>query len=83
MDDFNSQFDPHPTVLNSYKKQLHSYVDAVLESNLRSRLSTTVATNMESRQREMQERMEKLIPEKHKGQAILMARGKPFEILFR
>lgn len=65
VDDFNLPFHPEPLVLNVYKKELHSHVEAGLGSNLRARLSTALALNMEASQREMTERMEVLIPEKY------------------
>lgn len=64
VDDFNLPFHPEPLVLNVYKKELHSHVEAGLGSNLRARLSTALALNMEASQREMTERMEVLIPER-------------------
>lgn len=65
VDDFNLPFHPEPLVLNVYKKELHSHVESGLGSNLRARLSTALALNMEASQREMTERMEVLIPEKY------------------
>lgn len=65
VDDFNLPFHPEPLVLNVYKKELHSHVESGLGSNLRARLSTALALNMEASQREMTERMEILIPERY------------------
>ena len=53
VDEFSAPFHPDPLVLNVYKKELHNHVEAGLGSNLKSRLSTAVAANMESSQREM------------------------------
>lgn len=64
VDDFNLPFHAEPLVLNVYKKELHSHVETGLGSNLRARLSTALALNMEASQREMTERMEVLIPER-------------------
>ena len=53
VDEFSSPFHPDPLVLNVYKKELHSHVEAGLGSNLKSRLSTALAANMESTQEYM------------------------------
>lgn len=84
VDEFNLPFHPEPLVLNVYKKELHLHVESGLGSNLRARLSTALALNMESRQREMTERMEVLIPEAQRAaSSILFPRRQPFEILYR
>lgn len=53
VDEFNLPFHPEPLVLNVYKKELHSHVENGLGSNLRTRLSTALAMNIENSQREM------------------------------
>lgn len=58
VDEFNVAFHPDAVVLTVYKRELHSHVEAGLGSNLRARLSTALALNMEASQREMTERME-------------------------
>lgn len=84
VDEFNLPFHPEPLVLNVYKKELHSHVETGLGSNLRARLSTALAMNIESSQREMTEKIETLIPPTHKGAAsIIPLRRQPFEILYR
>lgn len=84
VDEFNLPFHPEPLVLNVYKKELHLHVETGLGSNLRARLSTALALNMEASQREMTERMEKLIPEnKLAASQLIMPRRQPFEILYR
>lgn len=84
VDEFNLPFHPEPLVLNVYKKELHHHVEVGLGSNLRARLSTALALNMEASQREMTERMEKLIPDHKKAaSSIIMPRRQPFEILYR
>jgi mitofusin len=71
-------------VLNVYKKELHLHVETGLGSNLKARLSTALAMNMEASQREMTERMEILLPPDHKATSnIIMPRRQPFEILYR
>lgn len=53
VDEFSLPFHPEPLVLNVYKKELHTHVEAGLGSNLRARLSTALAMNIEASQREM------------------------------
>lgn len=84
VDEFSLPFHPEPLVLNVYKKELHSHVETGLGSNLRARLSTALALNMEASQREMTERMDTLIPENRKAASnIILPRRQPFEILYR
>lgn len=84
VDEFNLPFHPEPLVLNIYKKELHTHVETGLGSNLRARLSTALALNMEASQREMTERMQTLIPEtQRKTSSIMLPRRQPFEILYR
>ncbi|KAJ8873529.1 hypothetical protein PR048_024347 [Dryococelus australis] len=84
VDEFNVPFHPEPLVLNVYKKELHGHVEHGLGSNLRARLSTALALNIENSQREMTERMTTLLPadKKHVSLTIL-PRREPFEILYR
>jgi mitofusin len=51
VDRFNSKFNPEQ--LNEYKKELHHHVENGLVRNLRARLSTALAMNIENSQREM------------------------------
>jgi mitofusin len=83
VDEFNLPFHPEPLVLNVYKKELHLHVETGLGSNLKARLSTALAMNMEASQREMTERMEILLPPDHKATSNIMPRRQPFEILYR
>ncbi|XP_023021702.2 mitochondrial assembly regulatory factor [Leptinotarsa decemlineata] len=84
VDEFNLPFHPEPLVLNVYKKELHVHVETGLGSNLRARLSTALALNMEASQKEMTERMEMLIPDKNKvASNVILPRRQPFEILYR
>lgn len=84
VDEFNSQFHPEQLVLTVYKKELHQHVETGLGSNLRARLSTLLAMNIENSQREMTERMSALLPA-DKKQVLLhvLPRREPFEILYR
>ncbi|XP_061401900.1 transmembrane GTPase Marf isoform X1 [Musca vetustissima] len=84
IDEFNMPFHPEPLVLNIYKKELNSHVEAGLGSNLRARLSMALATNVEAAQREMTERMHALVPNENllpQAQKIV-ARSQPFEMLY-
>lgn len=84
VDEFNLPFHSEPLVLNVYKKELHLHVETGLGSNLRARLSTALALNMEASQREMTQRMECLIPNQEKNSSsIILPRRQPFEILYR
>ncbi|ODM94964.1 Transmembrane GTPase Marf [Orchesella cincta] len=84
VDEFHAPFHPDPLVLNVYKKELHSYVETGLGSNLRARLSTALAMNMENSQKEMTERMSALVaPDKQNFNATLLPRREPFEVLYR
>lgn len=53
VDEFNLPFHTEPLVLNVYKKEINSHVESGLGSNLRARLSTALAMNVETAQREM------------------------------
>ena len=53
VDEFNLPFHPEPLVLNVYKKEIHAHVENGLGSNLRARLSSALAMNIENSQREM------------------------------
>ncbi|KAF7272973.1 hypothetical protein GWI33_014287, partial [Rhynchophorus ferrugineus] len=84
VDEFNLPFHPEPLVLNVYKKELHLHVETGLGSNLRARLSTALAMNMEQSQSEMTNRMDSLIPQNYKSAGnIIMPGRQPFEILYR
>jgi len=85
VDEFNARFHPDPLVLNIYKRELHNHVEAGLGSNLRARLSTAVALNMENSQKEMTERMAALLPPEKRqlSSHLLTQRREPFEVLYR
>lgn len=53
VDEFHAPFHSEQIVLQVYKKELHNHVEACLGSNLRARLSTALALNMETSQKEM------------------------------
>lgn len=84
VDEFNLPFHTEPLVLNVYKKEINGHVENGLGSNLRSRLSTALAMNIETAQREMTERMHSLIPtesiKQHSKQ--ILARTQPFEMFY-
>lgn len=84
VDEFNIPFHPDQLVLNVYKKELHGHVENGLGSNLRARLSTALAMNIEASQREMTERMSALLPETKRGVTLsVVPRREPFEVLYR
>lgn len=53
VDEFNLPFHTDPVVLNVYKKEINLHVENGLGLNLRARLSTALAMNIETAQREM------------------------------
>jgi mitofusin 2 len=84
VDEFNLSFHPEPLVLNVYKKELHLHVENGLGSNMRARLSTALALNIENSQQEMTSRMANLLPEdKQQVSRTILPRREPFEILYR
>lgn len=84
IDEFSVPFHPEPLVLNVYKRELHTHVENGLGSNLRARLSTALALNMENSQREMIDKMSNLLPEDKKQMSFnILPRRQPFEILYR
>lgn len=84
VDEFNLPFHTDPLVLNVYKKEINAHVESGLGSNLRARLSTALAMNVETAQREMTDRMTALIPSEkiitHTHHVV--ARNQPFEMLY-
>lgn len=84
VDEFNLPFHTDPLVLNVYKKEINAHVENGLGLNLRARLSTALAMNVETAQREMTDRMTALVPaEKLAAQAThVIARNQPFEMLY-
>jgi len=83
VDEFNLPFHSDPLVLNVYKKELHSHVEAGLGSNLRARLSTALAMNIDQSQREMIDKMSTLLPEDKKNINVKNHKREPFEVLYR
>lgn len=63
---------------------MHAHVENGLGSNLRGRLSTALALNIDNSQREMTDRMAALLPaDKKQLMVTLLPRREPFEILYR
>ncbi|XP_043269908.1 transmembrane GTPase Marf isoform X2 [Venturia canescens] len=84
VDEFSVPFHPESLVLNVYKRELHTHVENGLGSNLRARLSTALAMNMENSQREMTNRMSGLLPDTKKDLMVTLGpRREPFEIFYR
>lgn len=86
VDEFNLPFHTDPLVLNVYKKEINQHVESGLGLNLRARLSSALAMNIESSQREMTERMHNLLPVENKliiqKQSEIITRTQPFEMLY-
>nr|CAG4644576.1 EOG090X01A3 [Leptodora kindtii] len=84
VDEFHAPFHSEPIVLQVYKKELHNHVESCLGSNLRARLSTALAMNMETSQKEMTERVSSMLPAEKKQLSLsLIPRREPFEVLYR
>ena len=84
IDEFSVPFHTDSLVLNVYKRELHTHVENGLGSNLRARLSTALAMNIENSQKEMTERMASLLPENKRQMSLsILPRREPFEILYR
>lgn len=84
VDEFTLPFHTDPLVLNVYKKEINSHVENGLGLNLRTRLSSALAMNIESAQKEMTERMQALLPsDKLMTQSHeIITRNQPFEMLY-
>lgn len=84
VDEFTLPFHTDALVLNVYKKEINSHVENGLGLNLRTRLSSALAMNIDSAQKEMTERMQALLPtDKLVTQSNdLIARNQPFEMLY-
>ncbi|KAH0955083.1 hypothetical protein HN011_006102 [Eciton burchellii] len=84
IDEFNIDFEHRSVYLNAYKQKLHMHVENGLGLNLRARLGTVIASNMENSQREMAERMANLLPENKRQMSLdILPRREPFQILYR
>lgn len=84
VDEFSLPFHTEPLVLNVYKKEINTHVESGLGSNLRARLSTAMAMNIETAQREMTDRMHSLIPTENIKQQSkqILTRTQPFEMFY-
>lgn len=84
VDEFHAPFHSEQLVLQVYKKELHNHVEACLGSNLRARLSTALALNMETSQKEMADRVTSMLPAEKKQLGMgMIPRREPFEVLYR
>ncbi|XP_050424672.1 transmembrane GTPase Marf isoform X2 [Adelges cooleyi] len=83
VDEFNLPFHSDPLVLNVYKKELHNHVESGLGSNLRAKLSTALAMNIEQSQRDMIQKVSTLIPEEKRNITVVNPKLEPFEVLYR
>jgi len=82
VDEFNLPFQPEELVLNVYKIELHSHVEAGVVSNLRTKLSTALAKHIDQCQREMIDKMSTLLPEDEQNINVTNPHREPFEVLF-
>lgn len=88
VDEFSLPFHTDAMVLNIYKRELNAHVEQGLGSNLKSRLSSALAMNIETAQREMTERMHSLLPsDKLMAQKQVVSSGaslrqQPFEMFY-
>lgn len=83
VDEFDLPFHSDPLVLNVYKKELHSHVESGLGSNMRGRLSTALALNIDQSKKEMIEKMSALLPEEKRNINLKNPKREPFEVLYR
>lgn len=83
VDEFDLPFHSDPLVLNVYKKELHSHVETGLGSNMRGRLSTALALNIDQSKKEMIEKMSALLPEEKRNVNLKNPKREPFEVLYR
>jgi len=83
VDEFNDPFHPDPLVVNVYKSKLNHHVESGVGSNLKSRLSSDLAQNMEIQQKDMMDRMTALLPaEKQAVSRNILPRRETFEVLY-
>lgn len=89
VDEFSLPFHTDAMVLNIYKRELNAHVEQGLGSNLKARLSSALAMNIETAQREMTERMHSLLPsdklmaqKKQAVGAVNALRQQPFEMFY-
>jgi len=83
IDEFNMPFHSEPIVLNIYKRELNTHIENGLGSNLKARLSSALAMNIEQAQEEMTSRMHALIPlGAIDTEKKFITRPQPFEMLY-
>lgn len=63
VNDYGKSFNPDPVVLASYKKELHTHIEKGLGLNLRARLSDALSGCVENAQKDMCDRVLKVIGE--------------------
>lgn len=83
VNEFERPFHPDALVISVYKKELHTYVERGLGSNLRARLSNTLQMSVESAQKEMIGRMSSLISPEHHPHMLNVLPRHNFEVLYR
>lgn len=63
VDEFNVPFNPETLCSNIYKRELDTHIESGLECILLARLSVVFAINIAKSQKEIRNRMSKLLPE--------------------
>ncbi|OQR66741.1 transmembrane GTPase Marf-like [Tropilaelaps mercedesae] len=81
--EYERPFHPDPALLNVYKKELHTYVEKGLGSNLKARLNVPLQCSVETSQKEMVSRLAQLIPEQLQTQMQNALPRNHFEPLYR
>ncbi|XP_003742155.1 transmembrane GTPase Marf [Galendromus occidentalis] len=81
--EYERPFHPDPALLNLYKKELHTYVEKGLGSNLKARLNLPLQCSVETSQKEMVNRLGQLIPENLQAQMQNALPRNHFEPLYR
>lgn len=81
--EYERPFHPDPALLNVYKKELHSYVEKGLGSNLKARLNVQLQCSVETSQKDMVSRLTALIPDQLQPQMQNALPRNHFEPLYR
>lgn len=81
--EYERPFHHDPALLNLYKKELHSYVEKGLGSNLKARLNVQLQCSVETSQKDMVSRLATLIPDQLQSQMQNALPRNHFEPLYR
>ncbi|XP_023231334.1 mitofusin-2-like [Centruroides sculpturatus] len=83
VNEFERPFHPDSLVTSVYKKEMNAHIESGLGSNMRGRLSSTLASLVESSQGKMIERISTLLPQEHRQQMMNVLPRHNFEVLYR